>query len=200
MIITEQFVDGLVKKSQNIPQSVLYQTRRCVLDYLGVTIGGMRYIVEKHPELIGVSPCDVFLHAFAAHVLELDDGNRHGMIHLGASIVSAVFDVAEKGNLKSEDLLRGIVMGYEVAVRCAKALKPGHKKRGYHVSGTCGTIGSALGIAFACGYNNLSNFNRLFKRKKGCSPTKFREEYKKINIEVKQSWINAISASVVIFK
>lgn len=153
MIITEQFVDGLVKKSQNIPQSVLYQTRRCVLDYLGVTIGGMRYIVEKHPELIGVSPCDVFLHAFAAHVLELDDGNRHGMIHLGASIVSAVFDVAEKGNLKSEDVLRGIVMGYEVAVRCARAIQPGHKMRGYHVSGTCGTIGSAMGVAFACNYN-----------------------------------------------
>jgi 2-methylcitrate dehydratase PrpD len=75
------------------------------------------------------------------------------MIHLGASIVTAVLNVAGKDNLKSDDVLRGIVMGYEVAVRCAMAIQPGHKERGYHVSGTCGTIGSAMGIAFACDYN-----------------------------------------------
>lgn len=32
-------------------------------------------------------------------------------------------------------------------------------------------------ICFRCGYNNMSNFNRIFKRKKGCSPTEFREFY-----------------------
>lgn len=75
------------------------------------------------------------------------------MIHLGVSIVSAVLEVAKKECLKSDDVLRGIVMGYEVAVRCARAIQPGHKVRGYHVSGTCGTIGSAMGVAFACNYN-----------------------------------------------
>lgn len=34
-------------------------------------------------------------------------------------------------------------------------------------------------ISFNCGYNNLSNFNRIFHRKKGCSPSKFRENYHK---------------------
>lgn len=150
---TDQFVNSLVKKSQVIPQSVFQQTRICLLDYLGVMVGGMRYIVDRHPELKTVSQSDVFLHAFAAHVLELDDGHRHGMIHLGASIVSAVLDAAVKQGLNSNDLHRGIVMGYEVAVRCARAIQPGHKMRGYHVSGTCGTIGSAMGIAFACGYS-----------------------------------------------
>lgn len=153
MNITEQFVDGLVKLSQTIPLSVLHQTRKCVLDYLGVAIAGRQFLMGKHPELIANTPCEVFLNGFAAHVLELDDGHRHGMIHLGASIVSAVLDVARKEELKSYDVLRGIVMGYEVAVRCAKAIQPGHKMRGYHVSGTCGTIGSAMGIAFACNYN-----------------------------------------------
>lgn len=37
-------------------------------------------------------------------------------------------------------------------------------------------------ISFCCGYNNMSNFNRLFKRKKGCSPSQFREDYKKVKI------------------
>jgi 2-methylcitrate dehydratase PrpD len=153
MIITDKFIEGIVCKSQSIPYNVMQQARKVLLDYLGVLAGGTKYLEEKHPKLVTAAPSAAFLYGFAAHVLELDDGHRHGMIHLGASIVSAVLDVAKKEDLHSDDVFRGIVMGYEVAVRCARAIQPGHKERGYHVSGTCGTIGSAMGIAFACGYN-----------------------------------------------
>lgn len=34
-------------------------------------------------------------------------------------------------------------------------------------------------IAFRCGFNTLSNFNRIFKRIKKITPTEFRESYKK---------------------
>lgn len=151
--ITEAFISGLIHKSHHIPHTVFLQSRRVLLDYLGVLVGGMKFLEGKHPELITSSPNIAFLRGYAAHLLELDDGHRKGMIHLGASIVSAIFEVAGKESLKSIDVLRGIIMGYESAVRCACAIQPGHKKRGYHVSGTCGTIGSAMGIAFACGYN-----------------------------------------------
>lgn len=32
-------------------------------------------------------------------------------------------------------------------------------------------------VAYHCGFNNISNFNRLFKKKKGCTPKEFRESY-----------------------
>jgi AraC-like DNA-binding protein len=32
-------------------------------------------------------------------------------------------------------------------------------------------------VAYNCGFNNISNFNRLFKRKKSCTPKEFRENY-----------------------
>lgn len=152
MNITDLFIDGLTDYAQAISSKVMQQARKVLLDYLGVLAGGRRYLKEMHPELMTSAPSEAFLNGFAAHVLELDDGHRHGMIHLGASIVSAVLDAAKKEGLKSDDVLCGIVMGYEVAVRCARAIQPGHKERGYHVSGTCGTIGSAMGIAFACGF------------------------------------------------
>lgn len=41
---------------------------------------------------------------------------------------------------------------------------------------------TVVDISFQCGYNNLSNFNRVFKRKKGCSPTEFREYYHKTKV------------------
>lgn len=39
------------------------------------------------------------------------------------------------------------------------------------------TTQSIAEIAYNCGFNNISNFNRLFKKKKGCTPREFRENY-----------------------
>jgi len=40
------------------------------------------------------------------------------------------------------------------------------------------TTHSIAEISIVCGFNNLSNFNRIFKKKKGCTPREFRENYK----------------------
>lgn len=37
-------------------------------------------------------------------------------------------------------------------------------------------------ISFECGFNSLANFNRIFKKKKGMTPTVFREFYRKKKI------------------
>lgn len=39
-------------------------------------------------------------------------------------------------------------------------------------------------IAYSCGFNNISYFNRVFKRKKGCTPKEFRENYADIRVYV----------------
>lgn len=39
-------------------------------------------------------------------------------------------------------------------------------------------------ICYDCGFNTLSNFNRLFRKRKGCSPTEFRQKYFKTKIIV----------------
>jgi AraC-like DNA-binding protein len=46
------------------------------------------------------------------------------------------------------------------------------------------TAKSIAEISFQSGFNNLSNFNRIFKKKKGCSPSEFRENYHKKRIIV----------------
>lgn len=38
---------------------------------------------------------------------------------------------------------------------------------------------SVVEICYDCGFNNVSNFNRIFKKRKGCSPTVFRTTYSK---------------------
>ncbi len=44
------------------------------------------------------------------------------------------------------------------------------------------TTDSVAEICYCCGFNTLSNFNRLFRKRKGCSPTEFREKYCKTKI------------------
>lgn len=39
-------------------------------------------------------------------------------------------------------------------------------------------------ICYECGFNNLSNFNRIFKAKRGSTPREFREMYKKHKVTV----------------
>ncbi|MBI1344078.1 MAG: helix-turn-helix domain-containing protein [Terrimonas sp.] len=39
------------------------------------------------------------------------------------------------------------------------------------------TTDSIAEIAYNCGFNNISNFNRIFRKKKSCTPKEFRESY-----------------------
>ncbi|MCR5313016.1 MAG: AraC family transcriptional regulator [Bacteroidaceae bacterium] len=40
------------------------------------------------------------------------------------------------------------------------------------------TITPIIEICYDCGFNNISNFNRIFKNRKGCTPSAFRADYR----------------------
>ena len=46
------------------------------------------------------------------------------------------------------------------------------------------TTRTVSGICYATGFNTVCNFNRLFKKRKGCSPTDFRDKYRKTKVIV----------------
>ena len=104
--IAEQFITDLMLIGQKeMPWRVKFKAKECLLDYLGVLVGGKRYLEEKHPKLIASVPSKAFRNGFAAHVLELDDGHRHGMIHIGASVITAVLTVAEKEKIPTKSVV-----------------------------------------------------------------------------------------------
>lgn len=55
---------------------------------------------------------------------------------------------------------------------------------GYSIRLLVDSTQSVAEICYECGFNNLSNFNRIFKKKKGCSPKDFRDNYRKKKIVV----------------
>lgn len=150
---------------------IVDMARKCFLDYLGVTLAGAAIMSEKERELlqsqatsegsrvVGAQikvPTNMasLINGINAHVIELDDGHRIGMLHLGAPVISALLAVAEKESINSKDFLYGIIVGYEVAIRLSCAVQPGCKLKGYHATGTCGTVGAAMGIAAALHFDN----------------------------------------------
>lgn len=166
--ISDIFIDNLYKIVQNdVPEEVREQAKLCLIDYMACAMGGSKMmevesegffkIVKPQGGNVSVIGFDykttlhnaAFIQAMNVHATELDDGHRLGMIHLGASILSALLPVAEVEHLAIDDVLLGVVVGYEAAIRTAMAMQPSHKVRGYHTSGTCGTIGSAMAIATA---------------------------------------------------
>lgn len=155
------------------------QARLCAMDYVGCATAGARMMEKQNRQFLadvarqgGNSTVighetkttlhnAAFLNAMNAHATELDDGHRLGMIHLGASIFSALLTVAELEGIVNENVLRGAVVGYEAAVLSAMAMQPSHKMRGYHTSGTCGTIGAAMAIAAALHFTKHEMRNAL---------------------------------------
>lgn len=160
---------------EDIPSSVYNHARLCFLDYIACTVAGSKlYFNKENAYLESVATefgaCSVLghkskatmqtaalLNGMNAHVIELDDGHRIGMIHLGAPIISALLAVAEKVKMSSDDFLYGIVIGYEVAIRLSCATQPGCKLKGYHATGVCGTVGASIAIAAALHFN----FNQM---------------------------------------
>lgn len=165
--LTDRFAEYLFDKYSGISEAIKNKASACYEDYISVTEAGAAKNRQKWSGMLAVLPegkariigCDkltdgrtaALINGFNAHSLEYDDGHRFAMIHLGASIISAVLAAKDEIGFSREKALDGIIMGYEAACRTAIAMQPSHKKKGYHTAGTCGTIGSAAAVAFALG-------------------------------------------------
>ena len=53
---------------------------------------------------------------------------------------------------------------------------------GYAARRLVDTSDTIAEVCYRCGFNTLSNFNRQFRKHKGCSPTEFREKYCKTKV------------------
>ncbi|MBR1934189.1 MAG: helix-turn-helix domain-containing protein [Prevotella sp.] len=94
-----------------------------------------------------------------------------------------------KGEIRLDDLARLVGMAPTAFSRFFH-LRTGKSLSEYIVDVRLGnaarrlvdTTDSVSEICYTCGFNTLSNFNRLFRKRKGCNPTEFREKYHKTKV------------------
>ena len=165
--VLRQFVDYLFEKAGLISDAAIRKAEMCLQDYNHVTVAGairneerwrdfLKSAPDGNSKIIGYkrktdSRTAALVNGYNAHSLELDDGHRFAMAHLGAPIISSVLSASGDHEFGDSQLLTGIIMGYEAASRIAISIQPSHKRLGYHASGTCGTIGATVGVAFCLG-------------------------------------------------
>ena len=85
------------------------------------------------------------INATAAHTAEVDDIFRDGIYHPGAPTIAAALSLSER-----ENLLRAVVVGYEISTRIGAAMGRAHY-RYWHNTGTIGCFGAAAAAAEALG-------------------------------------------------
>lgn len=170
MTLTDQVVSRVKHIAfDQLPEQVIMSAKRCMLDYYGVVLAGAVVNKSRIGEFLESATfgettvyglnikCDIYsavlANSFNAHTIELDDGHRFGMMHMGAPIISAVFAIAENYEVSNEQILRAIVCGYDVAIALSRKMQPGHKLKGYHATGTCCTVGAAMAISLLLNYD-----------------------------------------------
>lgn len=165
-MVTQTLVNKLIEtKYQDLPQAAIEEAKRSLLNWLGVAIGA-----AYHPSMdmvIGVADTvggkqqatvlgsgiktDILfaalLNGMSSHIFDFDDTLLETVLHPSAPVYPAILSYAELKGLTGKDVLAAFVLGCEVEARLALCLYPSHYWRGWHITGTVGTIGAAAAIA-----------------------------------------------------
>ena len=154
---------------EDLPGEVVESAKLVLLDYLASAMAGYKINRIFNEALWSVvsdmggkkesrvlfqgarlpAPHAALMNAAYGHGADLDDGNRTAQGHPGVGTIPAVLALAEAHGLSGRDVIVAIVAGYDIFVRMATALNPSHLSRGFHTTGTIGTIAAAGAAAKA---------------------------------------------------
>lgn len=150
----------------DIPPAVLQRAVRVLADDLSAIIGARNepeverfhgHVLERarHAEATvfrgGRRRTDrlsaAVANAVAADWLELDEGYRHTPCHAGLYVLPALLAEAEARNVAFAELLRALVLGYEIVTRVARAWTP--KALNMQSHGRYSAIGAAAAVSLS---------------------------------------------------
>lgn len=147
-------------RPEDIPEAVVHAARRCLLHWIGCSVGGSREesvacALAAVDELSGPRQASVlgrkekldiahaaFINGVSADVLSFTDTHPQTLIHAGGVIGSAALALAERTPATGAAFLNAYVLGYEVGCRVGLAIYPWHYARGWHITGTAGIFGA----------------------------------------------------------
>jgi 2-methylcitrate dehydratase PrpD len=161
-MVTERLARFLVAhRPEDVPERVRHEAKRSLVNFFATALGGCRNEAMEilvaaladcfgppHATVIGRSEradalTATFLNAVSSNVLDFDDTHLRTVIHPTAPVAPGLFALAERRPITGAALLHAFVLGVEVECRIGNALSPGHYRRGWHITATCGVLGAA---------------------------------------------------------
>ncbi len=150
---------------EDCPVEAVDAARRAILDCLGVMLAGSiepaARIVTGIARAEGGAPLATVVgtslrtgavwaalaNGTAAHALDFDDTNFAMMGHPTAPVLSAALAAGELALADGRALVHAFLLGFEVETTMAEVMNPPHYEKGFHATGTLGTMGAAAAAA-----------------------------------------------------
>jgi 2-methylcitrate dehydratase PrpD len=158
---------------EDLPKNVVESAKLFLLDYLASAMAGYkinRIFNEALWNVVGgmggkkesrvffheaklPAPNAALMNGAYGHGADMDDGNRTAQGHPGVAVMPVAISLAEAHRLTGREAILAIVVGYDIFVRLATAINPSHLSRGFHTTGTVGTIAAGGAAAKALNLN-----------------------------------------------
>ena len=87
------------------------------------------------------------LNGITSHTFDFDDTHLKTIIHPAGPVASAIVALAEHIGASGRECIDALVLGIDVACRVGNAMYPEHYDRGWHITGSTGTLGAAAACA-----------------------------------------------------
>ena len=87
------------------------------------------------------------LNGISSHTFDFDDTHLKTIIHPAGPVASAALALAEHLGSSGRALIDALVLGIDVSCRVGNAMYPDHYDRGWHITGSTGTLGAAAACA-----------------------------------------------------
>ncbi len=87
------------------------------------------------------------INGISSHTFDFDDTHLRTIIHPAGPVASAVLALAEHTGSSGRELIDALVLGIDVSCRVGNAMYPEHYDRGWHITGSTGTLGAAAACA-----------------------------------------------------
>jgi 2-methylcitrate dehydratase PrpD len=153
--------------------AVEHEAHRTLYNWLGCAIGAARHeaaeatlgalaMLEPAPQatVLGRSAkVDMagaaLVNGITSHTFDFDDTHLKTIIHPAGPVASAVLALAEHRGAPGRDVIDALVLGIDVACRIGNVMYPDHYDRGWHITGSTGTLGAAAGCARVLGSTRI---------------------------------------------
>ncbi len=87
------------------------------------------------------------INGITSHTFDFDDTHLKTIIHPAGPVASAALALAELTGASGRQVIDSIVLGIDVACRIGNTMYPDHYDRGWHITGSTGTLGAAAACA-----------------------------------------------------
>ena len=87
------------------------------------------------------------INGISSHTFDFDDTHLKTIIHPAGPVASALLALAEHSGASGRALIDALVLGIDVSCRVGNAMYPDHYDRGWHITGSTGSLGAAAACA-----------------------------------------------------